>query len=250
MPLALSSGIEGSVHQSSIKRRRRQRHDDGIQRRVDRARLVRLGELLSAVPGFGWTNLARRPPVPRHELSQEIMRSEPAEAFELDVDALLVFENSQEGCSPRFIWYDSRSLVPILESEADSELLVLAIQPPHHQPMASWPRLEGTVEELPRSKFSLCSNSSSEHTDLQPMIHITRNKRIRRINPRRHAWGHRGRPIPAHLADCHWTLCPRVKPRPGLHTTTRELQTCTFERPGASKHHQNSTRRPPERQKE
>ena len=32
---------------------------------------------------------------------------------------------------------------------------------------------------------------------------------------------------------------------PGLHTTTRELQTCTFEGPGFQKHHQNSTRRPP-----
>ena len=36
---------------------------------------------------------------------------------------------------------------------------------------------------------------------------------------------------------------------PGLHTTTRELQTCTFDFPSASKHHQNSTRRHPERQK-
>ena len=49
----------------------------------------------------------------------------------------------------------------------------------------------------------------------------------------------------------------RVKPRrphqtgpPGLHTTTRELQTRTFERPGLQKHHQNSTRRHPETQKE
>ena len=38
--------------------------------------------------------------------------------------------------------------------------------------------------------------------------------------------------------------------RRGSHTTVRELQTCTFERPGASKHHQNSTRRPPERHNE
>ena len=35
--------------------------------------------------------------------------------------------------------------------------------------------------------------------------------------------------------------------RRGSHTTARELQTCTFQGPGASKHHQNSTRRPPER---
>ena len=36
---------------------------------------------------------------------------------------------------------------------------------------------------------------------------------------------------------------------PGLHTTTRELQTCTFERPSLQKHHQNSTSRPPQRVK-
>ena len=36
---------------------------------------------------------------------------------------------------------------------------------------------------------------------------------------------------------------------PGLHATTRELQTCTFESPGLRKHHQNSTRRHPERDK-
>ena len=35
---------------------------------------------------------------------------------------------------------------------------------------------------------------------------------------------------------------------PGLHTTARELQTCTFEGPGLQKHHQNSTRRHPERE--
>ena len=34
----------------------------------------------------------------------------------------------------------------------------------------------------------------------------------------------------------------------GLHTTTRELQTCTFQGPGLQKNHQNSTRRPPERE--
>ena len=35
--------------------------------------------------------------------------------------------------------------------------------------------------------------------------------------------------------------------RRGSHTTARELQTCTFQGTCASKHHQNSTRRPPER---
>ena len=37
---------------------------------------------------------------------------------------------------------------------------------------------------------------------------------------------------------------------PGFHTTARELQTCTLEGPGLQTHHQNSTRRPPEREKE
>ena len=36
---------------------------------------------------------------------------------------------------------------------------------------------------------------------------------------------------------------------PGLHTTARELQTCTLEGPGLQTHHQNSTRRHPERDK-
>ena len=43
---------------------------------------------------------------------------------------------------------------------------------------------------------------------------------------------------------------PDLLPKPGFHTTARELQTCTFEGPGLQKHHQNSTRRPPERDKE
>ena len=38
--------------------------------------------------------------------------------------------------------------------------------------------------------------------------------------------------------------CAHSTGSPGLHTTTRELQTCTFECPDATKHHQNSTRRP------
>ena len=42
---------------------------------------------------------------------------------------------------------------------------------------------------------------------------------------------------------------PAASGPPGLHTTARELHTCTIEGPGASKHHQNSTRRHPERHK-
>ena len=57
-----------------------------------------------------------------------------------------------------------------------------------------------------------------------------------------------GRPEPlnVHGLSCETTAASGPS---GLHTTTRELQTCTFNSPSASKHHQNSTRRPPERQR-
>ena len=42
-------------------------------------------------------------------------------------------------------------------------------------------------------------------------------------------------------------VAPAALGPPGFHTTARDLQTCTFEGPGASKHHQNSTKGPPER---
>ena len=47
-----------------------------------------------------------------------------------------------------------------------------------------------------------------------------------------------------------WCETPAASGPRGLHTTTRELQTCTFVGPGASKHHPKTTRRPEEREKE
>ena len=138
--LASSRGIEASVHQSSVRRRRRQRQDDGVQRRVDRAHsLVRLGELSAARQALEGANVApgtlttlrdltspvRRPPVPRHELSQEILRSEPVEVFELDGDALLTcLRTARRGAAPGPSGMTADHLFPILESETDSELLV------------------------------------------------------------------------------------------------------------------------------
>ena len=53
------------------------------------------------------------------------------------------------------------------------------------------------------------------------------------------------------LEMCTFVLCeaPAALGPPGLHTTTREFQTCTLDGADAFKHHQNSTRRPPERDK-
>ena len=96
--LAFCRETERQVHQSSVRRRRGQRQDHGIQRRVDRAHNLVQGELSAArqaleganvAPGTmatlrELTNPARRPPVARHALSQEILRSEPVEALQLD----------------------------------------------------------------------------------------------------------------------------------------------------------------------
>ena len=46
-----------------------------------------------------------------------------------------------------------------------------------------------------------------------------------------------------------WCETPAALGPSGLHTTTRELQTCTFDGPGASKHHQKTTRRHTVREK-
>ena len=45
------------------------------------------------------------------------------------------------------------------------------------------------------------------------------------------------------------SLCTMAPKPPEFHRTARELQTCTFEGPGLQEHHQNSTRRHPEREK-
>ena len=71
---------------------------------------------------------SRRPPVARHELSQEILRSEPVEPFELDGeldgDALFTcLRTARKGAAPGPSGMTADHLFPILESEADSEQL-------------------------------------------------------------------------------------------------------------------------------
>ena len=127
--LGISRCPSAQVHQSSV-RRRRQHQDDGLQKRVDQAHnLVQLGELSAArqaleganvAPGNlanlrALTNQDRRPPVARQELSQEILRSEPAEPFELNGDALLVcLRTARRGCSSWTIGDDCRPFIPNL----------------------------------------------------------------------------------------------------------------------------------------
>ena len=77
------------------------------------------GRVVRSSAGFGrltilreLTNPTRRPPVPKHELSQEILRSELVEAFELGGDALVTCLRTARRGSPRSIWNDSRSFAP------------------------------------------------------------------------------------------------------------------------------------------
>ena len=133
--LGICRGTSAQVHQSSVRRRRRQRQDDGIQKRVDRAHsLVQLGELSAAVganvaPGNldtlrALTNRERGPSV-TGELSHEILRSEPAEPFELDGDALFVcLRTARRGAAPGPSGMTADHLFPILESEVDSGMFV------------------------------------------------------------------------------------------------------------------------------
>ena len=129
--LGISRCTRAQVHQSSVRRRRRQHQDDGIQKRVDRAHnLVQLGELSAARQALEGANVApvnlatlraltnqvRRPPVARQELGQEILRSEPAEPFELVGDALLVcFMTARRGAAPGPSGMTADHLFPILE---------------------------------------------------------------------------------------------------------------------------------------
>ena len=94
-----SSNCAEKVHQNHIRRRRRRDDDDGEAKRAARVlSLVRVGELSAArqalegaafAPGTlatlaALTDLEKRSPFPRQELSQEVLRTEPAIQFKLD----------------------------------------------------------------------------------------------------------------------------------------------------------------------
>ena len=71
------------------------------------------------------TNPARRPLVARHALSQEILRSEPVEALELDGEVFLTcLKTARRGAAAGPSGMTADHLFSIFESQADSELLV------------------------------------------------------------------------------------------------------------------------------
>ena len=102
--LNVSQSCSARVHQSSLRRRRRDQAID-VEKRAARAlSLVKQGELSSArmalegaevAPGNlatlrDLTNLEKRPPRPRRDLSQEVVHHEPAVPFALDEVEFLV----------------------------------------------------------------------------------------------------------------------------------------------------------------
>ena len=113
--LAESVANAQKTHQTSVRRRHRQR-DDGRQRQLHRAlRLVHVGELSAArqvlesadvAPGTlatlrELTNPARRPPVPRQGLSKQLRHSEPRESFQLDAEEFLsCLRTARRGAAP------------------------------------------------------------------------------------------------------------------------------------------------------
>ena len=120
--LALSRGIEDSVHQSSVRCRRRQRQDDGVQRRVDRSHsLVRLGELSAVRQALEGANVA---PGTLTTFPTPTSARQPVEVFELDGDVLFTcLRTARRGAAPGPSGMTDH-LFPIFESETDSELFV------------------------------------------------------------------------------------------------------------------------------
>ena len=71
------------------------------------------------------TNPERRPQVPRQPINEDIMRMVPGEQFQLDPDEFLIgLRKARRGAAAGPSGMTSDHLFPILESEADSDLLV------------------------------------------------------------------------------------------------------------------------------
>ena len=139
--LAKSSSIDAQAHQLSSRRRRRQQQGDE-ERRSDRARsLVHMGELSAArgaleatpvAPGTmamrKLTDPAKRPPVAKVELCQEVVDAVPERAFQLDPEEFLVcFRTTRQGSAAGPSGMTADHLFPILENDRDSILLVVVV---------------------------------------------------------------------------------------------------------------------------
>ena len=72
-----------------------------------------------------FTNPERRPQVPRQPINEDVMRMVPGEQFQLDPDEFLIgLRKARRGVAAGPSGMTSDHLYPILESEADSDLLV------------------------------------------------------------------------------------------------------------------------------
>ena len=127
-----------TAHTQSVRRRRRQDHDEDARRAARAMTLTQMGELSAArqalegapvAPGTmstlrALTDPEKRPPLPRAPLSPEVAEAQPVEAFELDsIEFLTCLRRARRGAAAGPSGMTSDHLFPVLENEGDSELL-------------------------------------------------------------------------------------------------------------------------------
>ena len=134
-----TAAVSAEAHSRSVRRRRRDTNDNEAKRVARAMARVQLGELSAARQALGGaevapgtlatlaelTNPERRPQVPRQPINEDIMRMVPGEQFQLDPDEFLIgLRKTRRGAAAGPSGMTSDHLFPILESEADSDLLV------------------------------------------------------------------------------------------------------------------------------
>ena len=128
--LAEGASCAERVHTQSVPRRCRQQHDDEGKRAARALSLVQM-ELSAArqalegapvAPGNtailrALTDLEKRPPLPREELSRAVAEAQPTEQFELDsVEFLICLRRARRGVAAGPSGMTSDHLFPVLET--------------------------------------------------------------------------------------------------------------------------------------
>ena len=124
--LGISRWASAQVHQSSVRRRRRQHQDDGIQSELSAARQALEGANVASgnlATLRALMNRDRRPPFARQELSQEILHSDQ-QSRSCWMETLVCQRTARRGAAPGPSGMTADHLFPILESEVDSGMLV------------------------------------------------------------------------------------------------------------------------------
>ena len=193
--LAEGASCAERVHTQSIRRRRRQQHDDDGKRAARALSLVQMGELFAArqalegapvAPGNmatlrALTDLEKRPPLPREELSRAVAEAQPMEQFELDI--VICLRRARRGAAPGPSGMTSDHLYPVLGSEAASELLtqVASLFAVGQVPQDIWRPLGWVVSQHFRNQTEVCEGLSSVTSSVGSWLGPWRNKSPREL---------------------------------------------------------------------